>query len=261
MKDLSLKTFIQNRSHKKLCVMVKGPTQPKKLVFIMHGLGGSKDEQPIPSVAEAFADRGFLVVSFDTTNSFGESEGDYADATVTNYYADLEDVIHWAAQQPWYVEPFILCGHSLGGICTTLFAENYPDKVKALVPIATVVSGKLSLEAHALFPEKDHLEKWQQRGVRISKRHDGSQAKLKWSHMEDRLQYDLLTKAHRLTMSVLIIVGENDNRTPPTHQKILFDHLPGKKELHIIAGAHHTFNRPHERQELKQFIANWLDQL
>ena len=41
----------------------------------------------------------------------------------------------------WYGEPFVLVGHSLGGISTALFAENYPDKVKALAPISTVVSG------------------------------------------------------------------------------------------------------------------------
>lgn len=261
MEDLNIKTFIQNRDNKKLRVMVKGPAQSDKLVFIMHGLGGSKDSQPIPTMTEAFLENGFIVASFDTTNSFGESEGDYADATITNYYADLEDVIHWAADQPWYSEPFVLCGHSLGGISTALFAETYPEKVRALAPIATVVSGKLSIESRALFREKDHLEKWQRTGVLISQNPDGSSTELKWSHMEDRLKYDLLTKTQVLTMPILMVVGENDRNTPPAHQQILFDRLPGKKELHVIPGAEHSFKKPHERQELKQLIISWIKQL
>jgi pimeloyl-ACP methyl ester carboxylesterase len=261
MENLSIKTFIQNTGHKKLSIMVQGQAESDKLVFIMHGLGGSKDQQPIVSMRETFLSQGFVVVSFDTTNSFGESDGDYADATITNYYADLEDVIHWASGQPWYSEPFVLAGHSLGGICITLFTEAYPEKVRALAPIATVVSGKLSFEAHSLFREKDHLKNWQRQGFLVSQLRDGTSTKLKWSHMEDRLKYDVLKNSKTLTMPVLMIVGEKDTSTPPMHQEILFHHLQGKKELHIIPEAKHSFYKPHERQELKRFIINWIETL
>lgn len=116
------------------------------LAFVMHGLGGFKEQPHIRVMAEAFKQKGLTVVTFDTTNSIGESDGKYEDATTTNYYEDLEDVIVWASRQPWYKKPFYLAGHSLGGICTALFSEKYPDKVKALAPISTVVSGKLSTQ-------------------------------------------------------------------------------------------------------------------
>lgn len=140
-----MKTFIKNRGGQKVCIVVEGPESPDKLVFVMHGLGGNKEQGHIRAMIEAFIETGYTVVSFDTTNTFGESDGKYEDATITNYYADLEDVIEWASQQSWYVEPFVICGHSLGGISTALFAENYPEKIKALAPISTVVSGKISL--------------------------------------------------------------------------------------------------------------------
>src|SRR5437667_2029568 len=117
---------------------------PKGLAFVMHGLGGTKDEAHIKIFAEAFKEKGFTVVRFDTTNTFGESAGTYEDATVTNYYEDLEDIITWAKSQAWYQEPFYLIGHSLGGISTTLYAEKYPKEIKGLAPISTVVSGTLS---------------------------------------------------------------------------------------------------------------------
>lgn len=253
-----MKTYIKNRHGQKVCVVSEGPATPGKLAFIMHGLGGNKEEPHLRAVAETFLELGYTVVTFDTTNTFGESDGDYQDATITNYYADLEDVIAWAATQPWYIEPFVLCGHSLGGISTALFAQKYPQKVRGLVPISPVVSGELSMAIR----DPAELKKWRQNGVRTTTSHNGLRIKkLKWSHMQDRLQYDLLPGAHILTMPVLLMVGEKDTNTPPSHQRILFNALPGPKELHIIAGAEHTFRQLHEQQELQAILKHWINHL
>jgi len=257
-----MKTFIKNRGGQDVRVVVEGLETPGKLAFVMHGLGGHKDQGYIRAIVEALLETGYVVVSFDTTNAFGESDGDYEDATVTNYYGDLEDVIKWASMQKWYTEPFMLCGHSLGGICTALFAENHSHKVAALAPLATVVSGELSLETYKMFPEREDLDKWQRYGIRVSKSFDGKrEERLKWSHIEDRLKYDLLPKAGRLSMPVLMVVGEQDHSTPLIHQQILFDKLPGPKELHIIKGAPHTFRKPEERGELKILVKSWARKL
>src|SRR5680860_130142 len=132
-----MKTFIKNRDGKKICVVVDENPNSKGLAFIMHGLGGSKKELHIQRFTKAFKDNGFTTVLFDTRNTFGESEGQYEDATTTNYYEDLEDVINWAKTQDWYKEPFWLAGHSLGGLCITLYTQKHPEQVKALAPIST----------------------------------------------------------------------------------------------------------------------------
>jgi pimeloyl-ACP methyl ester carboxylesterase len=257
-----VKTFIRNREDKKLCVVVEGPKVPGKLAFVMHGLGGNKDQPHIRAMAEAFLEAGYTVVSFDTTNTFGESDGQYENATITNYYTDLEDVIEWAGTQVWYTEPFALCGHSLGGISTALYAESHPTMVLGLAPISTVISGKLSFETHAMFPDLESLEEWKQDGIQITKSHDGSRDKrLKWSHMEDRLKYDLLPHTDSLTMPVILIVGEKDDRTPPVHQQKLYEKLPGQKELHIIEGALHSFYESSQRAELTQLLKLWIEKL
>jgi len=56
------------------------------------------------------------------------------DASITSYYEDLEDVISWAQSQEWYQEPFALAGHSLGGICTALYAEHHSAILNTLGP-------------------------------------------------------------------------------------------------------------------------------
>ncbi len=250
------KLFIKNRKEQKMAVLIEEIPEQKGLAFVMHGLGGFKEQPHIETFANAFRKKGFSVIRFDATNSFSESEGDIEKATVTNYYEDLEDVIEWAKTEKLYQEPFVLAGHSLGGICTALYAEKYPEKVKALAPISTVVSGKLSADT-------EDTKKWKKDGWRISESRSkpGIVKKLPWSHMEDRLKYDLLENVDKLTMPVLMIVGDKDTRTLPDHQKILFDALPGKKELHIIKGAEHTFREKEHLDEIKEILLKWIDKI
>ena len=76
--------------------------------------------------------------------------------------------------------------------------------------------------------------------------------------MEDRMKYDLLPEANKLTMPVLLIVGDKDDGTPPKHQKMLFDKLPGKKEMHIIKDAPHTFKDPVHLEEIRAIFDKWI---
>ncbi len=252
-----MKTFIKNRHDEKIAVVVEEKPNAKGLAFVMHGLGGFKEQPHIQTFAEAFRSNDFIVILFDATHTYGESEGLYEDATTTNYYEDLEDVINWAKTQGWYKEPFWLAGHSLGAFVMALYAERYPKKIKALAPISTVVSGKLSAESSS---ETIKLDDWKRTGwlIRESESEPGRIKKLKWAEMEDRLKYDLLPEVNKLTMPVLLIVGGNDTSTPAEHQKILFEKLPGKKEMHIIKDAPHTFRDPVHLKEVKDIFDKWI---
>ncbi len=253
------KIRIKNRKHQTVVVLVEKAKAPKGLAFVMHGLSGNKEQPHIAAFAQAFKDQGFTVVRFDTTNTFGESDGQYEDATTTNYYEDLEDVIAWAKTQDWYREPFYLAGHSLGGISIIMYAQRQPGVVKALAPISTVVSGKLSAEAHG----KEYMESWRKTGWKeeVSVTVSGRIKRLKWDHMIDRLKHDALPLANELTMPVLLIVGDQDTSTPLKHQRLLFDALPGKKELHVIKGAPHTFGEKHHLAEIKGIFQRWVQKV
>ena len=257
------KLFIKNRRGQKIAVLVERPENLKGLAFVMHGLGGFKEQPHIQAFAEAFLENGYTVVRFDTTNTFGESEGNYEDATTTNYYEDLEDVIEWAKSQEWYQEPFCLAGHSLGSFSIAFYGENHPGRVRALAPISTMISGELSTET-----KRDVLKEWKETGW-LTQPHEsrpGEIKRLKWSHMEDRLKYDLLPNAYKLTMPVLLIVGEQDNGTPPEHQQIFYKKLPDKKEIHIIKGVDHNFRsggklNESALKEIKDIFNKWIKSL
>ncbi len=251
------KINIKNRKGEKIVVLFERSDNPKGLAFVMHGLSGSKEQPHIATFAQAFKDKGFIVVRFDTTNTYGESDGRYEDATTTNYYEDLEDVISWAKTQDWFIAPFWLAGHSLGGISIILYAEKNPSDVKALAPISTVVSGKLSAEARG----DEVMKQWQEKGFEEEKSTSipGLVKRTPWSHMEDRLKYDVLPEVDKLKMPVLLIVGDKDDSTPLTHQQILFDKLSGPKEIHVIKDAPHTFRTERELEEIKKIMEAWID--
>ena len=253
---------IKNRKNQNIAVIVEKSDHQKGLVFIMHGLGGFKEQDHIKTFADAFREKGFTVIRFDTTNSIGESDGKYEDATLTSYYSDLEDVIDWAKKQEWYQHPFTLLGSSLGGISVVLYAEKHPQDILALVPSSPVVSGKLSVETEKKYHAESFAD-WEKSGWRETKSvsKPGVIKRLPFSAMQDWLQYDTIPNAKNLTMPVLIIVGEDDTSTPPESVQILYDALPGPKKMEVIKNAPHTFRDPKQLKKVHDVLAEWIDSL
>lgn len=80
--------------------------------------------------------------------------------------------------------------------------------------------------------------------------------------MIERLNHNLLPNVGKLTMPIIIIVGDQDTSCPPAHQQILFDAIPSiNKELVIIKHAPHTFRDIKHLKELKTILSTWLQQL
>ncbi|MCF7831340.1 MAG: alpha/beta fold hydrolase [Candidatus Pacebacteria bacterium] len=258
------KFTITNRYGLNIVGLLHIPQNPVGLAFVLHGLGGFKEQDHIQVISNTFLNNNYIVVNFDATNSIGESEGKYENATMQKHYEDLVDVVEWTKTQNWYQEPFILAGHSLGGFAVAKYAEEYPDKIKAVFPFAAVYSGEQSFEATERF-ESEKLKNWEETGwtYRTSNSKPGIEMKLPWSHMKERLAHNLYLKVLNLTMPVLFVVGENDGPCPSDHQKIFHDALPEltEREFHIIKGAPHTFRTPEHLAELGNILDAWIKKL
>lgn len=256
------KLFIKNRKGQKIALVLEQPEGQARggLGFILHGHCSVKEVSRVRVMAEVFVDNDIIAVSFDATNSIGESDGQPEKGTATGYYEDLEDVIKWASNQAWYQEPFHLAGASLGGLCVLLYAESFPNKVKALAPIVTSISGELTMET---YEQQGSLSDWKNSGWRsgTSNSRPGLIFKVPWSYMLDVLKYNVLIQTDKLTMPVLMVVGDQDESTPISHQKILFDRLPGKKEIHIIKDAVHSPWNEAQLNEFKQIFDQWIKKL
>lgn len=185
---------------------------------------------------------------------------DYTEATATNYYQDLEDVINWVMKQAWYLEPFILVGHSLGGLCSSLYALKFGNRVKALTLLVSVVSGKMFNDDC----QPQERAEWERTGWQIRNSHSqpGIVKRLKWlNFIEDLKQYNLLDAASKLTMPKLLIAGEQDDVCPLPTQKIFFQILPEPKRLQVIRNAPHTLFTAEHLEALYIIIDQYLKSL
>lgn len=257
-------TSITNRHGLKIVVEVLEPkAKPVGLAFVMHGLGGFRKQDQIQAIAESCLKKNYVTVIFDTTNTLGDSEGSYELATITNYYEDLEDVIIWTKLQSFYISPFILIGHSVGGYCITKYTQLHKNDVKGISPISAVVSGNLLNSSPKFLQIKDE---WKKKGVLVSQSNSkpGVEKRLRWyPHVADRDNHDLLRDIHYITCPVIQIVGSKESRTGVEHQKLLFRALPDniQKELHVIDGAKHTFREQNHLDTIQSILENWIDTL
>lgn len=258
----SSKFEFKNRSSKELEGILQINLKPKGLVFIAHGLGGHMRQKHIQAIAEAFAENGYNTVRWNAYFTVAKKRNSLRlrNATATAYLHDLEDVIKWAKKQVWYQEPFILAGHSMGSFVSLLYATRNPEKVKAIAPTSAAVSGKFYVAAKT--PEE--MEDWKKRGYRewLSDSGKGIIKRLNIKFVADFMRYDVLKNADKLTMPILLIVGDKDEVTPLYQQRILLEKLGShNKMLKIIEGSPHTFREPAQVKALKNSISTWCGRL
>ena len=252
---------LKNRKGQNIVGVLEIPEgEIKGTCIVQHGWGGNKEKSTVQAMKNGFLESGFQAFNFDATNTFGESDGDYEKSTLGLHWEDFEDVTKWVQQQDWFVGPLAITGHSKGGYAVARYAEEHPEEVGYVVPVAPVVSGELSFkEYEARDPEG--LKKWKEEGI-IETTCDKEPGRVKrkhWFQMEERLQHDLLPSVDKITMPVLLIVGSKDSSCLG-QTKVLFDAIPGgNKEIKIIEGAPHSYYEQSEQEECTNAIKNWLN--
>jgi alpha-beta hydrolase superfamily lysophospholipase len=248
------KTIIKNRKGLKMAVIIDEVKNQKGLVFVMHGFGSFKEHKLLTRVAKIFNEKDFTAIRFDTTNSIGESEGKLEDATMTEYFEDLEDIIEWSKSQKWYQEPFSLVGHSLGGYCIANYAIKNQDRVNSLILFGSIISGKLFQETDKIKPL---LKDWKEKGIREweSSSSPGVFKKSKYAFIEDGMNHDLLKNADKIKCPVVMITGENDESIPVEHQKMLFDKIKSSKQFYVLKTGNHNLKGMEDSPELFSIIS------
>lgn len=251
-----MKQRIKNRNDIELAVVVENEKGATGLAFIVHGLGGFKEQVHIRALAESFLDNGYRVVTYDAANTIGESGGRMEDATLTNYFEDLEDVVEWAATQSWYKEPFVVCGHSLGGASSIMYAAKYPEKVKAIAPISAFIAGPLSKRLE----DAETMARWEKDGYILeeSKGKPGVVKKIGWGFIEDALNHDMRKSADKITCPALFVTGSEDVSCSPEAEQMVIDKMISPARLEVIDGMAHNPRSEEHNQELKDLVSNWL---
>lgn len=214
----------------KLCYEITGDG-PTTVVWT-HGIGSSHHywDGALPEFS------GFRHVSYDV-RGMGESEGTDGAVSLELWAADLNALLEEIG-----VDRAIFAGHSMGGAITQRFAIDYPQKVQGLLLLST--SSRVGPAASEFWlGQADQTEADGKPRLAAAQR-----AVAKYNMDEDLKAFEVPT---------LILVGEDDQRTPPGGSVIMSRLIPGA-ELEIYPGIGHSV-LPDEPKAVER-VRDWLQQ-
>lgn len=209
------------------------------IVIMVHGFTDDKtgDNRLFVKFAREVAPRGIAVLRFDFAGS-GDSEGDFAEITLSSEIEDLRSAIDFVSSLPEIDTNFItLLGYSLGG-AVSIYTASVDQRINAFIGWAPVS------HLEATFQRILGKEAFQLAGNfgKAACRNGDKQFYLQRDFFFDlqnlNPQLDISKISPRPT---LLIQGLSDEKVPPTETEILFESAKNPKEIHFIRGAGHTF--------------------
>ena len=186
-------------------------------------------------LAERFLPRGFDVLMYDS-RAHGESEGE----ACTHGYYEKRDLSR--AIDSLGALPVAAIGVSLGGAVALQAAADDP-RIAAVVAIAAFSDLRTVARERAPFFASE-------RNIADAFALAEQQARFRVDEASP------VAAAVRIRVPVLLIHGERDVDTPPTHSQRILAALPGPKRLLLLPGAGH--NDP-LRDVVWNEVAAWLD--
>lgn len=222
--------------------------KPVPAVAIYHGFTGTKVEphRIFVKMARKLNELGIAAVRFDFRGS-GDSEGDFANMTMSGEIADALRVLDFLEEQKAVDSNRLgVIGLSMGGAVAASVAGQ-DNRVKSLALWAAVARFDL-FEQNAEEIEKAKKQGYVDVGGNI----------LNITFYEDIQKQNPLQLVSQYRGPALIVHGDADPTVPVSHADLYYEVLSGKKEKLIIPGADHTFNRHDWEQAVLEKTAQWM---
>jgi len=228
---------------------------PLGAILIAHGFKGYKDYGMLPLIAEEGARAGLIAHRFNfshsgMTNAIETFERPdlFEQDTWNKQVFDLRMVIDAMARGDLAGKelPYVLFGHSRGGVTVLLTAGRYAEdrtfpQPMGLITVATpsTCNSMGREEAEALLSQ----------GYLVSpSARTGQQLRVGKAFLQEQQDYphahDLLAIASRSRCAVLILHGSDDPTVDPASAEEIRHATGERSNARIIAGADHVFNTP-----------------
>lgn len=177
----------------------------------------------------------------------GESDGDFADGTISRWREDALAVIDQLTEGP-----LVLVGSSMGGWIACLAAIARPDRVKAMVLIAPAPDFTEKLMEPELSEEAKAAIARDGRWIRPSDYDDGGYA-ITRELLEDGARWSILSGPVPIDVPVRVLQGGADPDVPWTHALELANSLTSSDVVFtLIKDGDHRLSRP---QDLERLVA------
>ena len=233
--------WIRNREGERIAhTWVPGSPEGRDCVVIGHGVTSDKERPWSERLSERLAESGVASLRIAWSGN-GESEGSFADSTITKEVADLGSVLDALGGQ-WRVS---YIGHSMGATVGMLRAATDP-RIQRLVSLAGVVHTRSFLESFF-----GHLEVGQ---PMLDKPHCPLSAKL----VQDLTDIEsAVAAAPEISVPWLIVHGTDDNVVPIAHGRDAHAASRGHAKLVELEGVDHSFTADGLAQ-MADVVVPWL---
>ena len=165
----------------------------------------------------------------------------------------------------------VICGHSMGGAISMLYALRYPEEVRGIILLGTgarlrvhpdfMQLGRDSVEDDSAWLEnqmayypgvaQDMVQSLKRRSKEI-----GPSVELNDLVACD--QFDVMTEIQNINLPTLVICGDQDTMTPVKYADYLSENIPGAKKV-IVPGASHFVQLQKYKQvnaSIEEFVAS-----
>jgi len=224
--------------------------EPEFVVVVCHGfLGTRRGGGRAVVLGERLAAAGYGVLRFDFAGS-GESEGDFASATLTKNAADLKAALDFLAERGY--RKFVALGRSFGGNAVLVGAAQ-DRRIQGVCLWSTPVD--MAAVLRVILGEDLYQAMLRGNDVDIN---DGYRTYVKKAgFLQDLGKYRMQELVASLSpRPVLILHGEADELVPVENARLLFRAAGEPRELFLIPGGNHHLSE-HQHQAVEATL-EWL---
>jgi alpha-beta hydrolase superfamily lysophospholipase len=229
--------------------------EPEGVVIVAHGFKGYKDYGMFPRIAATLADAGFIAHRFNFGHSgmterieTFERPDLFERDTWNKQVADLRAVVEAVASGDLAGQalPYVLFGHSRGGVSVLLAAGRWGDDPSFPQP-AGIITAATPSSCNPFSPqEQEHLLRVG--SVSSPSARTGQELRVGRGFLQEQLDdpaaHDLLRVASNIRCAALIIHGSNDPTVPSECAYEIGRALGERANELIIDGADHVFKTP-----------------
>lgn len=216
------------------------------VLVLCHGMESTRKGNKQLAIVERALPDGYSVLRFDFSY-VGESEGEFADLTITGEVDDCLGALDFLdAFKP---DRRILVGSSLGGAVALLAASAAEGRVDAVATIAAVAEASLFTEGL----DEDELARWRATGRRRWR--DGE---IRSTFLEDIEAVDILSAVTASSGPLLVAHGTADEVVPVTHARSIVGCAGERARLALFDGVGHRFDEPGALDSLLDTLWAWL---
>jgi esterase/lipase len=223
---------------------------PSAGVVLAHCFTCSKSLKVTRALATGIEDGGYPVLRFDFTG-LGESEGDFAETSVTSNVSDIAAAAAYLRDRGF--PRVALVGHSLGGAATLLAAEGVPA-AEAIVAVAAPFTAD---HVRHLFDEED-VERAMATG-RITVRIAGRPFQIGAAFFEDLERHCSPERIAELDRPLLVVHGTADRVVEIAEGERIFGAARQPRWFSAIPGGGHLFTNPAHAEQAGRAIVTFLD--